>query len=146
MFFHSFLSDSRLISTIRTAAMTQRPTSPHLQIYRLPLTAVLSFAHRVTGTVLAAGLLVLTLFVVALAEGPASFDRVQSVFGGWGGRLCIWLWLFSLFLHLCHGTRHLIWDMGGGFARERLERYARMELVASLLLTAALFLLSPPTP
>ncbi|MCK5899056.1 MAG: succinate dehydrogenase, cytochrome b556 subunit, partial [Methylococcales bacterium] len=30
-----------------------RPLSPHLQIYTLPLTGIISITHRITGTVLA---------------------------------------------------------------------------------------------
>ncbi|MCA3267808.1 MAG: succinate dehydrogenase, cytochrome b556 subunit, partial [Azospirillum sp.] len=35
----------------------ERPLSPHLQVYRLPLTAWLSITHRATGVALAVGTL-----------------------------------------------------------------------------------------
>ena len=38
---------------------SKHPISPHLQIYRLPLTALLSITHRLTGIILALGCLVL---------------------------------------------------------------------------------------
>ena len=34
---------------------SNHPISPHLQIYRLPLTALLSITHRITGVILALG-------------------------------------------------------------------------------------------
>jgi len=33
------------------------PLSPHLQIYRLPLSAILSITHRATGVILALGVI-----------------------------------------------------------------------------------------
>lgn len=43
--------------------------------------------------------------------------------------------MLSLFFHLCHGVRHLIWDTGRSFEQETLERYALIELAASVVLT-----------
>jgi succinate dehydrogenase / fumarate reductase cytochrome b subunit len=56
----------------------KRPLSPHLQVYRLPLTAIISVTHRMTGVLLTAGLL---LFVVSLAMiqcGASSFNTMQA--------------------------------------------------------------------
>ncbi|MGH8499792.1 MAG: succinate dehydrogenase, cytochrome b556 subunit, partial [Methylococcales bacterium] len=36
-----------------------RPLSPHLQIYRLPLTAILSITHRATGVAITLGMIYL---------------------------------------------------------------------------------------
>ena len=41
------------------AAKRQRPLSPHLQVYRLPLPALTSIAHRITGVGLTVGTLLL---------------------------------------------------------------------------------------
>ena len=51
--------------------MTNRPLSPHLQVYRPQLTSVLSIAHRGTGVVLTIGTLVLVYWLFALAGGDA---------------------------------------------------------------------------
>ena len=50
-----------------------RPLSPHLQIYRLPLPAILSITHRMTGVVLSTGTILLALWLIALAQGPEAF-------------------------------------------------------------------------
>ncbi len=46
-----------------------RPLSPHLQVYRPQLTSVLSIVHRMTGVALAAGMLLLVYWLVAVAAG-----------------------------------------------------------------------------
>jgi len=122
--------------------MTQRkrPLSPHLQIYRLPLTAVVSILHRMTGVLLAAGLV---LFVVSLAQiqaGSSSFYAMQSFIQHPVVILIIWLMIYALFFHLCHGIRHLIWDMGEGYEKILMNYYLILEIFGSLALTALSFL------
>jgi succinate dehydrogenase / fumarate reductase cytochrome b subunit len=116
-------------------AQHQRPLSPHLQVYKLPLTAILSITHRVTGVLLSFGLLYVVCLLSALASGPEAFASVQAVAASWWMRWLSWGFIYALFFHLCHGVRHLIWDAGQGFERETLNRYAWIELVASVLLT-----------
>jgi succinate dehydrogenase / fumarate reductase cytochrome b subunit len=116
-------------------AQHQRPLSPHLQVYKLPLTAILSITHRVTGVLLSFGLLYVVCLLSALASGPEAFASVQAVAASWWMRWLSWGFIYGLFFHLCHGVRHLIWDAGQGFERETLNRYAWIELVASVLLT-----------
>ena len=47
---------------------SQRPLSPHLQIYRFQLTSVLSITHRATGMALVLGTLVLVYWLLAAAS------------------------------------------------------------------------------
>ena len=121
--------------------MNERPLSPHLQVYRLPLTALVSITHRATGVFLSLGLILLVVYLMAVAQGPAAFDTAQGLLNSLLGRLFLWGWIFALLFHLVHGVRHLLWDTGLGFERERLDRLARYEIVASLLLTEAVFFL-----
>lgn len=118
----------------------RRPLSPHLQIYRLPVTAVLSITHRITGVLLAFGLLFLVMGLMAAAAGPASYGKFQAFFAGFAGQALLWCWMYALFFHLCHGVRHLVWDTGSGFGREYLQIAAYLEIAVSLALTLALFL------
>jgi succinate dehydrogenase / fumarate reductase cytochrome b subunit len=122
--------------------MSERPLSPHLQVYRLPLTAILSITHRMTGVLLSVGLVFWAVCLMAVAEGEARFVWVQAILRSVPGILLLWIWLFSLFFHLSHGIRHLIWDTGHGFNRESLDRYAYLELVGAVLLTLGLFVLT----
>jgi len=94
---------------------TDRPLSPHLQVYRPQITSILSILHRVTGVALTAGTLLLTWWLVAAAYGPEQFANVQGFIGSWIGQLVLWGFTFSLFYHLGNGVRHLAWDFGWGF-------------------------------
>ena len=58
-----------------------RPLSPHLSIYRWPITMAASITHRATGMALTAGTLFLSWWLIAAATGPeayAVFARVAA--------------------------------------------------------------------
>jgi succinate dehydrogenase / fumarate reductase cytochrome b subunit len=123
------------------SAQHPRPLSPHLQIYKLPLTGIISITHRLTGVLLSVGLLYVVCLLSALASGPEAYASVQSFASSWWMRGLTWGFIYALFFHLCHGVRHLIWDAGHSFEHETLKRYAFFELAASVLLTLVSFVL-----
>lgn len=118
--------------------MNQRPLSPHLQVYRLPVTAMLSIGHRITGVVLSIGMIFWVVYLLAAMQGGAAFETVQSVVASLPGRVVLWVWIYALFFHLCHGVRHLVWDTVHGLDRDRLDRDSFIEIAVSLVLTLGL--------
>ncbi len=116
---------------------SQHPTSPHLQIYRLPLTALLSITHRATGVVLAFGALLLVWVLAALAGGSESYAPAQAFLQSWFGQLVLFALTFALYFHFCNGIRHLFWDVGVGFDIEITDKTARLVLVVAVILTLA---------
>ena len=117
------------------ATNINRPTSPHLQVYRLPLTGIISITHRLTGVLLSAGLIFFVYILYAVAGGSNTYAAMQALMSLWLVRLIYWGFIYAFFFHLCHGVRHLIWDAGKSFNRDTLNRYAIIELGASLVLT-----------
>ena len=122
--------------------MNERPLSPHLQVYRLPITAVLSITHRITGLWLLVGMAVFVIVLMSAADGSQPFVSVQILFRSTAGRLLLWTWLFALYFHLCHGIRHLVWDTGHGFCRETLTWHSWIELGSTVLMTGVTVLLA----
>ena len=123
-------------------ATTQRPLSPHLQVYRLPLTAMISITHRMTGAVLAMGLLAMPLILLMISSGPSAYGLLQSLISSTIGTLVLIAWSYALFFHLCHGIRHLFWDFGKGFEHDQLHRIALIEMALSVLITALVWLVA----
>lgn len=91
---------------------SDRPLSPHLQVYRWQLTMTMSITHRATGIALAVGTLLLTCWLISAALGPANYAGLQRFLASWLGILLLLGWSWSLFYHLCNGIRHLVWDTG----------------------------------
>ncbi|MEP6884951.1 MAG: succinate dehydrogenase, cytochrome b556 subunit [Gammaproteobacteria bacterium] len=98
-----------------------RPTSPHLQIYRWQIGNSLSILHRLTGIALAFGLLALCFWLMALAGGEGPYALVARAFASPLGRIGLSGWTFAFLFHLLNGVRHLFWDAGMGF--ERTQRH-----------------------
>ena len=122
--------------------LVKRPLSPHLQVYRLPLTGLISITHRVTGVLLALGLALFVYMLVTVAMGETMYQSMQSFMAFGLCRGVYWGFVFALFFHLCHGIRHLIWDVGKTLDRATLTVYAVVELLASVALTLTTYYLS----
>jgi succinate dehydrogenase / fumarate reductase cytochrome b subunit len=103
-------------------ASSDRPLSPHIQVYRPQITSVLSILHRITGVALTLGTLLLTWWLVSAAYGPEAFDTCQAFLGSWFGQLVLWGFTFAIFYHLGNGIRHLAWDFGWGFDMPVLQK------------------------
>ncbi len=112
-----------------------RPLSPHLQIYRLPLTVVLSILHRISGVFLAFAYAVFVVLICLAAVGEDAYLPMQSLLSGWFGKLMLLLATMALYFHLCAGVRHLFWDAGVGFELRTVDRSAVSILLVALLLT-----------
>ncbi|MFI3189118.1 succinate dehydrogenase, cytochrome b556 subunit [Crenothrix sp. D3] len=119
------------------ATNNNRPISPHLQAYKLPLTGIISITHRMTGVLLSVGLVAFVYIVSAVAGGATDYADMQAFMDVWIIKLIYWGFVYALFFHLCHGVRHLIWDAGRSFDSETLNSYAVCELAASVILTLA---------
>ncbi|MBP6950819.1 MAG: succinate dehydrogenase, cytochrome b556 subunit [Alphaproteobacteria bacterium] len=113
----------------------KRPLSPHLQIYKIQITSLLSIIHRGTGIVLYAGAILWTLWFVALAEGPQTYAQMQSFLLSPFGLMILASWSFSFFYHLCNGIRHLAWDLGIGYEMSTVRLSGGLVVVTSLLLS-----------
>ena len=116
------------------------PVSPHLQIYRMPLTALLSITHRLTGIFLALGSVLLIWILAAAAQGAEAYAVVIPHFQAWYGQIFLLGFLFSLYLHFCNGIRHLFWDVGYGFELETVDLTAKIAIAVALVLTVATWL------
>ncbi len=121
---------------------SNRPLSPHLQVYKFPLTVKTSILHRLTGLTLAFGLVVFVYWLYALATDMAAADQLWSWLLTVPGQVLLYLWLLTFFYHFCNGIRHLFWDVGKGFTNEQAQRSAVTVLVASLLLTVLTYFLA----
>ena len=120
----------------------KRPMSPHLQIYKLPLTAHLSVLHRGTGVVLFIGLMLLVGVLAVAANGADSWQGMHNVLSSGFGKLVLFGFIFSLYYHLCNGIRHLFWDIGKGLDLQEARRTGKLAIILSVLLTILTWLIT----
>lgn len=118
--------------------MARRPLSPHLTIYRFAYTMSLSILHRITGIGLAAGLVVLALWLTAVAQGEDAYQRFTDGRAAPLLRVLLGLWLVAFLYHFANGIRHLAWDAGFGLERAQARGSARVVIIAVLVAAALL--------
>lgn len=102
---------------ILNAQRSNRPVSPHLDIYKPQLTWVLSGLHRITGVAMAGGFYALTVTFAATSILSIPFDgaTLVSAFAGLpiyakiGAKAAA---AFPFAFHFANGIRHLVWDFG----------------------------------
>jgi succinate dehydrogenase / fumarate reductase cytochrome b subunit len=117
-----------------------RPLSPHLQVYRLMYTMVLSISHRASGVFQSVGMILLAYWLVAAAGGSGSYATAAKVFSNPFVKLAIVGWIVAFWFHLFAGLRHLAWDAGFGFEKQSARRSGRLVVVLAAL--ASLFTLA----
>ncbi|MFC5580007.1 succinate dehydrogenase, cytochrome b556 subunit [Rhodanobacter terrae] len=116
-------------------ADTQRPLSPHLQIYKWQVQMMTSILHRATGIALAVGSLLVVCGLWNLAAGEDSFNDFRSIVGSPLGTVLLIGWSWALFFHLCNGIRHLVQDTGLGYEIPQFVRSSWLAVVGSFVLT-----------
>lgn len=114
----------------------ERPLSPHLTIYRWPISMTMSILHRITGVALAVGFIAYVFWLEAIAFEAVSYDLFNGIMRSVIGQIALLGWLFSFFFHLSNGIRHLIWDTGHMFENRQADISAWLVLVAAVVLTA----------
>ncbi|MCP5001150.1 MAG: succinate dehydrogenase, cytochrome b556 subunit [Hyphomicrobiales bacterium] len=120
-------------------ATQNRPLSPHLSVYRLYPTMVMSIVHRITGAALYFGTVLVAWWLIAAAAGPAYFEFTNAIFGSILGRLVLFAYTWALLHHMIGGIRHLVWDTGRGLEKDVSTKIAWATLVVSVALTIILW-------
>jgi succinate dehydrogenase / fumarate reductase cytochrome b subunit len=113
----------------------ERPLSPHLQVYRMLFTMVLSGLHRMSGLYLSLTAFGLVAWLVAASMGPEPYASAVACLSTLPMRVALLLALAAFWYHLFAGLRHLAWDLGYGFERKA----ARASGAVIALLAAAAF-------
>ena len=128
-------------------ARSNRPLSPHLQIWRWGPAMLVSILHRVTGNGMAfAGIGLLLWWIGAIASGPEAYRTfIDYAWTGAPGGLAVVTALlgkvvligltWAFFQHAASGIRHLVLDVGAGYELETNARWSTLTIVFSVLAT-----------
>ncbi len=127
-----------------TTNKVQRPLSPHLQIYNLPLTAIMSISHRITGVSLTLGMLIVAAFLIAAGSSEAHYNLVMIVASSKIGLIILFLWSFALYFHMFNGIRHMFWDAGRFLEKDQAMRTNYVVLMFAVVATIVTWLFGCP--
>lgn len=116
-----------------------RPLSPHLQIYRWPVTMATSILHRFTGVGLTGGMVILAWWLIAAATGPEAYADFIACAHSILGQAVLFAVTLAAAYHFYNGIRHLAWDAGYGFAVKTANATGIVVLILSLVTAVAFF-------
>lgn len=110
-----------------------RPVNLDLSTIKLPITAYVSIAHRVSGVVLLGGVLLLFWMFDLSLRSEDGFQTLQQLMAGVWFKVALWLVLSALAFHFWMGIRHLIMDLGFGESLRSGQISAKLSLVLFVL-------------
>ena len=108
----------------------------------MPVTAVASILHRITGMVLFAGTAYLCYLLDLALGDQAGFERAAAVLGTPAGKVALWAVLAALSYHLLAGIRHLLLDfhVGDTLASARIGSWISIVLALVAVVAAGVWL------
>ncbi len=120
------------------AGASNRPISPHLQIWKWGPAMLVSILHRISGDGLSiVGVAVLLWWLGALAGGDSSYLTFTQHMGEWYGQIVLIGLTWAFFNHTASGIRHLVLDIGAGFELKSNALWSVLTPLIALALTAA---------
>lgn len=107
-------SESHVFCQFGANVKDNRPVNLDFTTFKLPLPAITSILHRVSGGVLFVGVAVLLFLLDMSLESAEGFARVAEWLGNPLVKLITWAVVAALLYHLLAGIKHLIMDLGIG--------------------------------
>lgn len=118
----------------------KRPLSPHITIWKWGPHMAVSIAHRASGVALATlGIIGLTLWLLAIANGRETYFFLQNWLQPWYGKAVMIIVSWAFFQHLLSGIRHFVLDVGAGYELKSNKRGSIGVFIGAIVLTAALW-------
>lgn len=102
---------------------------------KMPVGAVTSIAHRLSGVLLFFGIPVLIWLLDLSLRGPEGFARIQAMFDGSLVRLGSVLVIWALVHHLLAGIRFLLLDLHLGIGLQAARASALAVTVSAIVIT-----------
>ena len=108
----------------------------------MPVTAVASILHRVTGIVLFAGTLFLCYLLDLALTDETGFAEAAAIIDATPGALAAWAILTSLAYHVVAGVKHLLLDLhiGDSLRAGRIGSWLTLVLAAMAAVVLAIWL------
>lgn len=118
--------------------MPGRPKYLNLLQIRMPLPAIVSIMHRVSGAVLFLALPLMLWWLQQSLTSGRTFAEFQTLFSTPLAKLVMVGLLWGYLHHLCAGIRHVVMDLHYGLELETVRLTATLVLGVSIALTVVI--------
>lgn len=112
----------------------KRPVNLDISTISLPITAIVSILHRLSGIFLFAGVAVLLWILQTSLTSPEGFESIAAIGSNAICQFVLWAVLAVLAYHSVMGIRHVIMDFGIGESLEGGKRGAVIALIVAAVL------------
>jgi|TARA_B100001741_G_C16094536_1_gene388152 succinate dehydrogenase, cytochrome b556 subunit len=117
---------------------TNRPLSPHLQVYKWHISSLLSISHRIIGIINFIIIVLISSILIFLGTDAQIFKMFsQSLIGKF--LIICFCWTFSF--QILNEIRHLAWDMGYGFDLKLSKITGILTIIGSFVFTILFYLI-----
>ena len=116
----------------------KRPVNLDISTIKLPLAAITSITHRISGLILFFSIGILLWMLDLSLSSQAGFDQLQDMLANPLVTFIVWGILSALAYHMVAGVKHLLLDMGIGESKEAGPIGATVVIIVSVLLIAVL--------
>lgn len=125
---------------VREAPKKQRPQFRNIHVtdlgnYRMPLAAIVSILHRISGFLIFAALPVILYMLQQSLLSEDTYAYFAGILSHPLAKLVMLVLLWAYYQHFCAGVRHLFMDMHMAIDKDSARQSAAAVLVISLLLT-----------
>jgi succinate dehydrogenase / fumarate reductase cytochrome b subunit len=121
---------------------TRRPVNLNIFTIRLPVPALVSILHRVSGILLFLAIPVILWGLQASLASQQDFDAIHEMLASNCSKFIIWCLLAAFLYHFVAGIRHLLMDMNVGVELKsgRFSAILTLIIVALLVVLAGVWL------
>lgn len=116
----------------------KRPVNLDISTIHLPLAALTSITHRVSGLIVFFGIAVLLWLLDISLSSEEEFNALRAAGLSSLAKFFLWGVLSALAYHMVAGVKHLLLDLGIGESKEAGQRGAQITIVVSLVLIVLL--------
>ena len=116
----------------------KRPVNLDISTIHMPLAALTSIAHRISGIIVFIGTAILLWLLDSSLADETSFNAIKTAGMSPVAKFLVWGVLSALAYHMVAGVKHLLMDVGIGESKEGGPRGAKAAIIASAILIVLL--------
>jgi succinate dehydrogenase / fumarate reductase cytochrome b subunit len=116
----------------------KRPVNLDISTIHLPLAALTSITHRISGIIVFAGTAILLWLLDTSLASETSFNAIKAAGMSPLAKFLVWGVAGALVFHMVAGVKHLFMDAGIGESKEGGPRGAKITIIVSAILIVLL--------
>ena len=120
--------------------MTNKPLSPHIQIYKWHISSLVSISHRITGIINILAITLICFWIALILLGESNYELINFFLQTFIGKFILIGITWSFSFQMLSEIRHLIMDMGYGFELQTTKITGLLVIFGSIILTILIYL------